>query len=124
MRFISAHLDLLGFSASFLCAIHCIAMPLVLSLGLAGALPWLDNHFLEWGLILSTLVIAGWSLVGSYSTHRQKKPLLYAIAGFAIIIGVHFLHGALEHYLAALGGIAIAYAHYINWKYTSCSVKA
>lgn len=123
MRFLSAHLDLLGFSASFLCAIHCMAMPLVLSFGLAGGLPWMDNPFLEWGLITSTFFIAGWSLVRSINQHGQYKPLIIAIIGFTIILLVHFLEGSLEHYLAAIGGTAIAYAHYINWRLLGCSVK-
>lgn len=124
MRFISAHLDFLGFSASFLCAIHCMAMPLVLSMGLAGALPWIDNHFLEWGLIVSTFIIAGWSLVRSYKDHQQIKPIALAATGFMIILAVHFLHGALEHYLAAVGGTAIAYAHFVNWRLLGCQVES
>ncbi len=124
MRFLSNHLDFFGFSASFLCAIHCMAMPLILSLGLAGGLPWLENPFLEWGLILSTFLIAGWSLVRSIAQHGQYKPLLIAIIGFIIILAVHFLEGSLEHYLAAIGGSAIAYAHYVNWRMLGCVVKS
>jgi len=124
MRFLSNHLDFLGFSASFLCAIHCMAMPFVLSLGLAGGLPWLENPLLEWGLISSTFLIAGWSLVRSIAQHGQYKPLIIATIGFVIILMVHFLEGSLEHYLAAIGGGSIAYAHYANWRMLGCAVKS
>ncbi|PSR12406.1 MAG: hypothetical protein DA408_07655 [Bacteroidetes bacterium] len=115
MRIIRTYLDLFGFSASFLCAIHCMLMPLMLSFGLAGVLPWLHSPFLEWGLILSTLVMASWSLAGSVSRHRQLNPMLLAAAGFGIILTVHLFESTLEHYLAAVGGALIAYAHYRNW---------
>jgi len=116
MQTINKYLDILGFSASFLCAIHCVLLPLVLSLGLAGSLPWLESHLLELLLILSTLIMASWSLLGSWPRHHNIKPIAFAVLGFSIILGVHFLEGNIAHYFSAVGGIFIAYAHYVNWR--------
>ena len=116
MRIITKYLDILGFSASFLCAIHCVLLPLFLSLGLAGGLPWLESHTLELLLIFSTFIVASWSLLGSWFKHRKTKPMLLALLGFAVIFGVHLLEGDVAHYVSALGGSLIAYAHYINWR--------
>jgi hypothetical protein len=116
MRIITKYLDILGFSASFLCAIHCVLLPLFLSLGLAGGLPWLESHTLELLLIFSTLIMASWSLLGSWSKHHKIYPMLLALLGFVIIFGVHLLEGDVAHYVSALGGTLIAYAHYINWR--------
>ena len=116
MRVIRAYLDLLGFSASFLCAIHCMLLPLLLAFGASGGVSWLENPFIEWSFIVSALILAGWSLVGSYREHHDRRPLQLAVAGFLIILGVHILHHAVGHYLAAIGGILIAYAHYLNWR--------
>lgn len=116
MQIITKYLDILGVSASFLCAIHCVLLPLFLSLGLAGAFPWLQSHSLELALIFSTLVLASWSLLGSWHKHRQIKPIIIATVGFLIIFGVHSLEGDIAHYFSALGGILIAYAHYVNWR--------
>lgn len=116
MQIITKYLDILGFSASFLCAIHCVLLPLVLSFGLAGGLPWLESHSLELVLIFSTLIMASWSLLGSWPKHRKIEPMLLASLGFVIIFGVHLLEGDLAHYFSAVGGALIAYAHYINWR--------
>lgn len=116
MHIINKYLDLLGFSASFLCAIHCVLLPLVLSLGLAGGIPWLESHSLEMMLIVSTLIMASWSLLGSWPKHHNRKPLMLAAIGFVIIFGVHLLEGDIAHYVSAIGGVFIAYAHYLNWR--------
>jgi hypothetical protein len=115
MRILSNPLDALGFSASFLCALHCISLPLIATFGMSGALPWLESEVLEMALIVSTLVIAGWSLVSTFRRHGDRRPLWYAGLGFVVIIGGHLAQLSIEHYLAGVGGIAIAYAHYLNW---------
>lgn len=121
MRLIRSYLDVMGFSASFLCAIHCMLMPLVLSFGLVG-LSWLESPIVEWTFILSSLVLASWSLLGSLPHHHNKRPLVIAAIGFAVIIGVHFFEDVVGHFIAAIGGVLIAYAHYLNWRLmTSCS---
>lgn len=116
MQVIRQALDILGISASFLCALHCLALPLVVTFGLAGGLPWLQSATLEWSLIGSTFIIAGWSLFGSYNRHRSLHPLTVAGIGFFVIVGGHLLGHTVEHYLAACGGLAVAYAHYLNWQ--------
>ena len=122
MRLIRSYLDVMGFSASFLCAIHCMLMPLILSFGLVGSLTWLESPLVEWIFIVSTLVLASWSLLGSLPNHNNKRPLLIAAIGFAIILGVHLLEHVVGHFVAAIGGVLIAYAHYLNWRLmTTCS---
>ncbi|MEL6660190.1 MAG: MerC domain-containing protein [Bacteroidota bacterium] len=117
MRIIRSYLDLLGFSASFLCAVHCLLMPLVLSFGLVGGMSWLESAWVEWSFILSTLVLASWSLVSSFPKHRNSRPLLFAGLGFVLIVVLHHLfEDTIGHYLAAIGGAMVAYAHYMNWR--------
>lgn len=116
MRLIRSYLDVFGFSASFLCAVHCMLMPLILSFGLVSGLEWLESPMVEWSFIISTLVLASWSLFGSLPRHEDKRPLLIAGLGFVILLGVHLLEHHIGHYVAAVGGALIAYAHYLNWK--------
>lgn len=119
MRFINKYLDLFGFSASFLCAIHCMALPLVLSFGAIGSFNWLHSPVIEWSFIITALLFASWSLLGSYGReHKDITPLIVAGIGFTILaLGtvLHHHHSS-GHLLSAIGGSAIAYAHYINWK--------
>jgi len=115
MRILTNLLDALGFSASFLCALHCISLPLIATLGMSGALPWLESERLELALIVSALVIAVWSLASTFRRHRDRRPLWYAVLGFVVIISGHLAHLNVEHYVAGVGGLLIAYAHYRNW---------
>ncbi|MCB0638962.1 MAG: MerC domain-containing protein [Lewinella sp.] len=123
-RFFSWNLDALGFSASFLCAIHCLALPLLLSLGALGGLSWLHDPLLEWGMITLAVIVAGWSLIGSYRQRGSGAgPLLLAFLGMIALAAGRLAPGEAEHYLTALGGVLIAGAHYRNWRLTGCRTR-
>lgn len=117
MRFSKINPDFLGFSASIICAVHCLLIPFVLTLGLFGGLSWFHDPLLEWGFILTSVVIACWSLIPSYTqNHHDNLPLLIAVAGCICLLLGRFSVGEWEHFIAALGGLLIALAHFINWK--------
>lgn len=123
-RFFSLHTDFIGFLASFLCAIHCLALPAVLSVGALGGLAWLHHPLLEWGLIVFAVVVASWSLLGTWFRYGGTvHPLVLAGIGFSVLAASRFAHGDAEHYLTAIGGLLIAGAHYLNWGSKSCELK-
>jgi hypothetical protein len=121
MRFFGLNLDFLGFSASFLCAVHCISLPLILSLGLIGGSSWLVDETIELVFVVASIAIATYALGKSYfKEHKQIQPLRWAFTGILFLVISRFLETPAEHYLTALGGFSIAYAHYINWKFSRC----
>ncbi len=123
MRFFSWNLDFLGFSASFLCAIHCLAIPVLLSLGLLGGAGWLETPLLEWGLVITAIIIGSWAIgKGFFKDHRRLSPVIWALVGFSILAISRFLEHDLEHFATAVGGFSIAFAHYENWKFSRCKV--
>lgn len=125
MRFFGLNLDFLGFSTSFLCAIHCMGLPFVLSLGLIGGSSWLLDETMELTFIFASIIIASFALGKSYlKEHRQIRPLRWAFTGILFLLVSRFLETPAEHYLTALGGFTIAYAHFINWKFSGCAVPA
>lgn len=112
-------LDNIGMTASTLCAIHCAAVPVFFtSLPVIG-LEFLANPWVEWGMILFALVIGVSAIGGSYlRMHRKLLPVLLLLSGFAIIILGHvFTSGWVEAVVVPIGGITIAYAHFVNYKY-------
>lgn len=115
-RFLSWNLDFLGFSVSVLCAIHCLALPFLLSLGLFGGLNCLHHPLVEWGLIGTTVLVASPALYRGYLQHSHVRPVWIAGAGF-LLLGFSRLSIADEHLLTAAGGLLIATAHWFNWKY-------
>lgn len=117
---LSPRLDNIGMTASTLCAIHCAVVPLIFTgLPLMG-LGFLANAWVEWGMITFALAIGTYSIGLSYRrTHHRVVPLLMLILGFAIIMAGHaFAHGKTEALIVPVGGLLIAAAHYVNYKYT------
>ncbi len=113
------HLDFIGFSASVLCALHCAALPFLLTLAPLAGLRFLDNPWLEYAIILLSFFIAANALTHGYRRHHKKlNALVVAIVGFVFIaIGQLSTLAWTELFFTSSGGIIIAVAHLINWKY-------
>lgn len=124
MRFFGWHIDFIGFSASFACAVHCMAWPVLLSLGFLGGAEWLENEMFEMLLIISSIIIASYSIGKSYlREHRNIYPVLWLLAGIGFLLSSLFLeHGTFHYILTALGGFSIAFAHFVNWKRLPCKL--
>lgn len=125
-RKLGKRLDNLGMTASTLCAIHCAIVPIMLTfLPLAG-LGFLVNPVFEWSMITLALLLGVSSIFLSYfRTHRRALPLLLLCSGFVLVIAGHiYLKGWEEAIVVPLGGLTIAAAHFINYKYVGvCSDK-
>lgn len=117
-NFLSINKDFFGFLASMLCAVHCAALPLILTVSAFSGLSFLGNHMIEFVFLGISLIIATWSLIPSYTRHhRNIKPLVIVAIGFAFLISSRFLpHGFAEHFITAIGGCIVAVSHIINWK--------
>lgn len=122
--------DRLGFSASTICAIHCVATPLLLSVLPALGLGFLAHGTFEMVMIATSIVIAAVSLGSSYRIHRKLNPILMMISGGMILVFNFVGHDShsetiemLHPYIAAFAGLMIAGAHWINMRLCrSCEV--
>ncbi|UXP30780.1 MerC domain-containing protein [Reichenbachiella agarivorans] len=116
-QFIGSHLDFVGFSASLLCALHCVALPFLLSLASLTGLQFLNNPWIEYTIILVSGFIASYALIHGYLRHHQKPmALVIVVAGFALIGLGHWLQ--VEWYeiiLTSCGAAVVAIAHLVNW---------
>jgi len=113
------NLDNIGMTASTLCAIHCAAVPVLFtSLPLIG-MGFLADPLVEWVMITLALALGISSIGASYfKYHHRLLPILMLIAGFVIIITGHlFITGWVEAVIVPIGGLTIAAAHFINYKY-------
>jgi len=112
-------LDFIGIAASLLCAVHCLALPFLLTVGVLSGLLWLGSALVEWTFISLSIMIAGFSLLWSFlRQHRRTEPLWLAGIGCMLLIMSRLVEGADEHLLTGLGGILIAVAHFVNWRLT------
>lgn len=138
---IALNLDLIGFSASTICAIHCALMPILfLILPLIG-LGFATNSLFEYSFILISLIIGTFTFKHGYLNHHKRLyPLGIFISGLTLVIVSHFLiDGHSPHteaetlkenftdnffwILAPVGALMIAVSHFINRK-LSKNIKA
>jgi len=116
-RLKNLNLDSIGFSASFLCALHCAALPLILTGLSASSLGFLANPLVEIAMILLSIVVGIASLIPSYKKHRKLNAISLLLIGFFLIFSGHFL--VLEHYepiIIPIGALTVAMAHVTNWR--------
>ncbi len=107
-------LDIVGMSASLVCAVHCAAIPLIFGLGAAHLAEILHHPVVEVSFLLVALVVATWSLGKSYLYHhRNKRPLYLGVVGMALVC-----IGVIAHawFITLPGGLVLALAHFWNLK--------
>tara|TARA_B100000886_G_C20379050_1_gene473125 strand:+ start:740 stop:1120 length:381 start_codon:yes stop_codon:yes gene_type:complete len=112
-------IDIIASTSSFLCAFHCISIPVILSFSSLNSLRFLDNQYLEWSFIILGLFFIISSLWPSYKKkHHKIKPLLFAIIGFAfILIGKLDFTETWEILNTVIGSSFVCFAHYLNWNF-------
>ncbi len=108
--------DILGISISALCIAHCLFLPLFLpALALLG-LSIAPDPVIEQGLILLSVLIAGFSAAaGYYRHHRNAAPFAFFLAGSALVIFSQFLvKESLEPIVLPAGALLFVICHAVN----------
>jgi len=115
------NMDIWGTTTSLLCAVHCAALPILLSIGLISDHSWLMNPIFEIVVLSLTGLFIYFSIIRSYLKDRSdKRPIVLALTGVLLIICHHifpFQHGL----VIAFGGGLIAIAHLTKLKLTEHS---
>jgi hypothetical protein len=109
-------LDLAGGWASIVCALHCAALPLLLTALPGAGLEFLDNHSFD-ALFAAIVVVFGLVVIGTgYCPHRVRVVLaLFAAAAVLLALGAFSEdHGFRHALLLSLGGASMAAAHLVN----------
>jgi hypothetical protein len=117
IKFLNFNLDSIGFSASFICAIHCATLPLLLTSISASKLGFLANPVFEIFMIILSVIIGVSSLLPSYKQHKKIIPIAFLLLGFSMIFSGHFIVSEdFESVVTPLGAFIVAYSHLANWK--------
>lgn len=116
----SDRLDKIGAAASLACAVHCAALPLVVTLLPLAGLGFLADERVEWALVGASAVLGVTSLCLGYREHRSRRALAVLAAGLALLAGGRIaesrglLAEPLGVALVVAGGLSIAAAHLVN----------
>jgi hypothetical protein len=110
--------DRVGATASFLCAVHCALLPLVIAVLPAIGLGFLANHRFERGFIAFASVLALTTLVVGFRRHRRFRAFWFLVPGILLLaagITVDFEQSATVHaILVSIGGTLVAVSHLTN----------
>lgn len=125
-------IDRLGLALSFACALHCLAMPLILMVVPLLGINFFSHSYFDKAFLILTLLVASTSLCWGTRIHRQWRVWAFVIAAIACFAmsGAHLFgphEGAggpldVDHYdlgtsfLFALGGFCLVAAHWVNLK--------
>lgn len=113
-------MDRIGATASWVCAVHCLILPLfVVSLPVIG-LGFLLEEETERLFIGFSAAIAGLSLLPAYfREHRKIQPILFATGGIGLIALTHLLfedRWLLKFAFLVIGALLLTSAHLLNRK--------
>jgi hypothetical protein len=114
--------DRVGFAASFLCALHCALLPLVLAvlptvgLSVGG---WVD---IDQGVTVFATLLGVTTLALGFRRHRAFRAWALLVPGLALVWLGAFSplhdHGPGHAALMTLGGLTVAGAHFLNLRLT------
>ncbi len=110
--------DSFGATASFLCALHCAVLPLVIAALPALGLGFLANHAFERAFIAFASVLALASLALGFRRHRRFRAFWFLVPGVVLLllgIVIDIDGQPLTHaLLVSLGGTLVALSHLTN----------
>ena len=116
--------DRVGATASFLCALHCAALPFVLALLPALGLSFLADHSFERWFIAFATVLALTMMIRGYRRHGGPQALFLLLPGLVLLwLGGYVFDlessGLWHAALVSVGGTAVALAHIVNLRLTN-----
>lgn len=113
--------------STLLCAIHCLATPLLLFAVPAFGAELVHDTWFEPILLTLGVSFSGYLLIGDFRKHKNILPLLMATTGFFfLIVGHHYFH-SIEMLSLVIGSVLVPGALYLNFrvnrKLGTCPVK-
>jgi len=110
-----ALVDRIGIGVSAACALHCLAMPVLLALTPTLSSVFVVGAGMERLLGISAVVLALACLCWGYRIHRKKRLIAsFVCAAVFMVWGQMFAEGALEVALVVLGGLGLIGSHFLN----------
>jgi len=110
--------DRVGATASFLCAVHCALLPLLVAVLPAIGLGFLADHGFERGFVVFAVILAFSTMIAGFRRHHHLRAFWFLIPGVLLLLTGVVIDpdhaGSLHAVLLASGGTLVALAHLIN----------
>lgn len=116
--------DRTGLVIASLCLVHCLTLPVIVSM-MPAARVYLSSTWIEGAILLAGILVGSISFLLSFQKHRQKYPILLGTLGVSLLVwslfgGIGHLHiGStllLSHFdpLMVGGGAFLIAGHFGN----------
>jgi len=114
--------DRMAISLSFLCTLHCLALPVLLAVVPSLTALSLDDEAFHLWMLVAVVPISGFALAVGYRKHNSYPVLVIGSLGLlvmilAVLLGHDWLGDAGEKMLTVLGASVVALAHYLNQRF-------
>lgn len=112
--------DISGALLSQLCLIHCLFLPVLLSvLPSVHAPGFIEGEAFHLTVLLMATPVALFALYRGYARHHSRRPLSLGLSALVLLWAVFFCEEMLNHDLVGAfnvtGGFLMAWAHWQNW---------
>lgn len=108
-------LDRIGISATSLCAIHCLLLPIMLPALPVLGLEVLADDLVERSYLLATVILGFFALYSGFKRYHRKMYPFYLLAlGGLIYWYKHDLDTQLQSIAVIVGASLVVVAHIIN----------
>lgn len=121
MNSIQTLTDKTAIGLSLLCAIHCLASPLLVVLLPSLSALQLDNEAFHFWMVVAVVPTSVYALTMGCKQHKHYRLLTYGFIGLAclisaVVLGEALLGEAGEKILTVIGATIIAYGHFQNYR--------
>lgn len=110
--------DRFGATASFLCALHCALLPVVIAALPAFGLSFLADHAYERAFVGFSVALAVTSLFFGFRHHHRLAAFLFMVPGVLLLLGgvlISYDHTDIAHaVMVSMGGVLVMCAHIAN----------
>ena len=112
-------LDGIGIGLSTICAIHCLCLPVVITLLPLIGLEFLAQESFELGMISVIFATATLAYLRGIRKHGRWPVLTVLLLGaISLLILAHDISESWEPWIVTLGGAMLILGHWLNWQWS------
>ena len=109
-------LDLYAAGLSALCLLHCLALPLLVTIVPLVA-QTAESELVHQLLVVATVPVSLWVICTTFAVHRNRLFIAVVLAGLGLLMLAAFVEAvsAYEEAITVVGGMLLCSAHLWNW---------
>lgn len=113
--------DRTAIGLSFICAIHCLLLPIAVAVLPSATLIGLEDELFHRLLLIVVLPVSAYALMSGLRRHRNRIVLVTGVAGLMVlIVGAAFGHDLFgetgERIVTLIGSALVALGHFRNFQ--------